>query len=100
MTYTRDQWQPGDVAHFEYHCLESLESQDAPAWLHSHQRITVLREDESDAYGDTLDERADNGQPKVYTVRFGDGLEWSAFEDELLTDPKGYERPDPPSVPA
>jgi hypothetical protein len=91
-----DHWPDGERAHFEYHCWENPASSDAEAWYRSHQIVTVLGEARSDASGDTLLERAENGQPKAYRVRFDDGLEWTAFEDELLTDPSGFERPDPP----
>jgi hypothetical protein len=91
----REQWQPGDAAWFEYHCLESPESADAPAWYRSHQRVTVLRQRED--YGGTATERGEAGCPNVYQVRFSDGLEWDAFEDELLTSPGFFVRPDPPN---
>lgn len=94
LAFWREQWSPGDQAWFEYHCLESPESGDAPAWYHSHQLVTVLGEGDHDGFG-TFADRSEAGQPKVYNVRFDDGLEWSVFEDELLTDPAGYERPDP-----
>jgi hypothetical protein len=41
----------------------------------------------------------DNGMVLVYQVRFDDGLEWSVFEDELLTSPDEFERADPPRQP-
>lgn len=95
----REEWAPGDAAYFEYHCLESPESGDAPAWYHSHQRVTVLKESTSDGFLSTFAERAEAGEPKVYRVRFPDGLEWDAFEDELTTSELDYYRPDPPSIP-
>jgi hypothetical protein len=95
---TLEHWEPGSSAWFEYHCNESDESPDAPAWHRSHQQVTVLAEGEHDGWpGSTYDERVDAGQPKVYSVRFPDGLEWTAFEDELLTDPADFDRPDPPT---
>lgn len=68
---------------FEYHCNESLGSPDAPAWLRSHQRVTVLAVEVNDAAGMSLDERIEAALPLTYTVRFPDGLEGCAFEDEL-----------------
>jgi hypothetical protein len=93
----REQWREGERAYFEYHCLESDESGDAPAWYHSHQQVTVLGEAPSDAWeGSTYQERNEEGLSRMYRVRFDDGLEWDVFEDELLTGPQFYERPDPP----
>lgn len=90
---------PGDVLWFEYHCNESHDSPDAPVWLRSHQQVTVLSLDDADsvlAELPTLTEREDEGRPLVYRVRFPDGLEWSAFEDELVIDRAEFCRPDPP----
>lgn len=97
----REQWYPGDMTWFEYHCNESDDSPDAPAWHHSHQRARVLWESKNtDAWpGSIFRERAEAGQPKVYHVRFADGLTWDAFEDELLLDPKWFERRDPDALP-
>lgn len=74
---------------FEYHCNESPASPDAPAWYHSHQKVLVLRRgnDEHDKFPE---------EPKIYTVRFNDGLEWDVFDDELLNSPQEFYRPDPP----
>lgn len=86
---------------FEYHCWESDESADAPLWHHSHQQALVVNEQDSDGLaftGSTYDERAEAGCPRVYTVRFADGLEWAACEDELLDSPGQFERPDPPAL--
>ena len=44
----------------------------------------------------TFEERVNEGMVLVYRVRFDDGLEWDVFEDELLTDPGHFDRPDPP----
>ena len=95
-----ESWRPGDKAHFEYHCYESPDSADAPIWYRSHQCVTVLAEEDSDGGWGTFEERRDAGTPKCYRVRFKDGLEWSVFEDELLTSPDGFVRPDPPGAPA
>jgi hypothetical protein len=98
----REQWQPGERAHFEYHCYEGHDSNDAKAWYHSHQPVTVLEENEDDGqrhmFADHAD-RADAGMPVSYHVRWGDGYEHTVFEDELLTHPKHFSRPDPPADP-
>jgi len=88
--------QKGETLWFEYHCNESSDSPDAPAWYHSHQKATILSLEEN-GYGNTLIERIDNGMPAVYKVRFEDGLEWDVFEDELMDSPDDFHRPDPPS---
>lgn len=98
---TREQWQPGDRAHFEYHCLESPESTDAEAWYRSHRPVTVLAPGEGDGweggYADsTRVERAEDGVPRTYRVRWDDGHEHDVFEDELLVHPRHFQRPDPP----
>ena len=95
--YNKDQWNKDEQAWFEYHCLESPNSIDAKLWYHSHQLVTVLSIEPSDAVGDTYLEREENGQPQLYLVRFPDGWEYSVFEDELLTNIAGYERDDPPT---
>lgn len=81
---------------FEYHCLESPDSQDAEMWYHSHQKCTVLEVSELGGVDMTKEERMEEGEPRVYKVRFEDGYEWSAFEDEILDSPEEFERPDPP----
>lgn len=97
MSPYKEAWQTGEKAWFEYHCLESPESSDAEAWYHSHQRCIVLAEEPSDAWeGSTFKERGEEGQPKLYRVRFNDGIEWAVFEDELMTDPGGFYQPHPP----
>jgi len=80
---TRKRWTPGDRAWFEYHCWESPESYDAPAWYRSHQFVTILEVEENDGTGLTRAERDECALSFTYTVRFPDGLEWCAFEDEL-----------------
>ena len=92
----RESWSPGESAWFEYHCWESSESYDAQAWYHSHQRVTVVSLQENDSAGMTRAERDDAGMPYTYTVRFSDGLEWCAFEDELSESQGDWYRPDPP----
>lgn len=83
----RRRWAVGDIAYLEYHCTESRSSGDAPAWLRSHQLVTV-----TEGLHDV-----DPPSPGVYTVRFPDGLEWGVFPDEMFTDPRCFRRPDPPS---
>jgi len=65
---------------FEYHCWESKDSADAELWRHTHQAVDVLYQ-------------LDNPDQVMYRVRFGDGLEYDVFEDELMDSPAGYERP-------
>lgn len=93
----RERWAVGETAWFEYHCNESPESPDAPAWYRSHQQVTVVAGPEcNDGAGLSRAERDECGQPFTYTVRFSDGLEWCAFEDELSESRDYWERPDPP----
>ncbi len=93
----KEHWEPGERAHFEYHCDESPESQDYNTYLRSHEPVTVLRHFRNDAWdGSTINERAEEGVPDTYDVRHDDGYEHSVFEDELLTHPQWYFRPDPP----
>jgi hypothetical protein len=86
----KERWRRGEAAHFEYHCLRSHDSSDAELWYRSHQCVTVVRTVESGC-GRTSARRADNGQPRVYLIRFADGFERSAFEDELLTDSRWFD---------
>jgi GNAT superfamily N-acetyltransferase len=98
----REQWQPGDRAWFEYHCYEGHDSADADLWYHSHQRATVLGENDT-ADGSsknwpesTVDDRNKAGSPRMYRIRFEDGFEKEAFEDELMTSRRDFCRPGPP----
>ena len=88
---------PGERLWFEYHCNESLDSPDAPAWLRSHQQCTVLSLNaDCDGIGTySQDERYECGCQLIYRVRFDDGLEWDVFEDELLDSQAEFQRPDP-----
>lgn len=85
----------GHTYWFEYHCWESPHSGDAEIWYRSHQQVQVLELVNLPFFG-TLKERAEQGCLLVYKVRFPDGLEWDVFEDELMTSPKSFNRPDPP----
>jgi hypothetical protein len=86
------------VACFEYRCYKSIESNDSDLWARSHQKVTVLGEaDWEKEIGEDMSqtERIEVGVPKMYRVRFEDGHEGDACEDELLTGPNGT-RPHPP----
>jgi hypothetical protein len=80
---------------FEYHCYEGHDSCDAEIWYRSHQKVKVLSISEL-GVGDTKYERLMEGQPRVYKVRFKDGLEWDVFEDELMESRTEFSRPEPP----
>lgn len=97
LTHWREHWQPDTRAWFEYHCNESHDSEHAEWWYRSHQQVTVLGEAPHDGWpGSSFEERVEAGQPKLYNIRWDDGFEGAAFEDELLNSTSGYERPDPP----
>ena len=96
----KEEWQSGEQPHFEYHCLESDESGDAPLWHRSHQQVQVLHRNEPEkGTPATFSERGEEGMPHTYRVRFGDGHEGDVFEDELVTHPRHFYRPDPPPMP-
>lgn len=85
---------------FEYHCNESHDSADAELWYHSHQKCTVLGMEDCDGKDIVSeDERYESGCVIVYRVRFDDGKEFSACEDELMTNKKNFCRPNPPNPP-
>lgn len=86
----KDSWKRGETAYFEYHCLQSCESGDYPVWLRSQQAVQVVGVVEP-GNGKSFMDRAETGQPRVYSVLFSDGLEWDVFEDELLTSPRYYQ---------
>ncbi len=69
--------------YFEYHCYEGEDSSDAEAWHHTHQQVEVLH-------------KLKDNDPELtlYRVRFADGLEYDAFDDELVKSPADYYRPD------
>ena len=83
---------------FEYHCLEDHQSSDAHLWYRSHQQIEVIGIDECEPefLKMTEQERYEDGCMLVYRVRFNDGFIGTAWEDELLSNPSEYVRPDPP----
>lgn len=93
----REVWRVGEFAWFEYHCNESPDSPDAPAWYRSHQRVAILALEENDGAGLTRAERNECGQPFTYAVQFPDGLQWCAFEDELSDSRDSWYRPHPPT---
>jgi hypothetical protein len=80
---------------FEYHCYEGHDSSDAKMWYHSHQIVTVISLS-CEGNGDNKEERGNNGEPAVFRIRFNDGLEYDAFEDELMNSKKEFTRQDPP----
>ena len=86
---------PGDVVWFEYRCWESPSSADAELWYRSHNRVTVGRMIEPGG-GKDIEERGFNGHPAVFRIRFSDGREFDATEDELMHDRAEFTRPDPP----
>lgn len=102
---TIDLIEPGTQRFFEYHCLESHQSCDAQLWYRSHQTVIVLQlggglvEQAEGCDCFTFVERGEGGVPLVYKVRFADGHEGDATEDELLTSEDDYCRTDPPPVP-
>lgn len=70
--------------HFEYHCYEGEDSSDAKLWHHTHQEVAVLS-------------RVSDISPEVgrmYRVRFADGFEGDVFDDELVSGPDRFYRPD------
>ena len=84
---------------FEYHCFESEKSSDAELWHHSHQKATVIAIAPNDGMEiPTFEERLNCGQPIVYKIRFKDGFESDAAEDELMDNKKNFERPNPPKT--
>lgn len=88
---------PGTVLWFEYHCNESHKSADAQLWYRSQQQVTVLSCTNDDMHGDLSQlERFETGHQLVYRIRFADGFEGAAFEDELLASSAGFQRPAPP----
>ncbi len=78
---------------FEYHCFESNISCDAQIWYRSHQKVKVTNVVEWSQ--NNLQDRIDNGSPRVYNIEFKDGFKCEAFEDELMNSPKEFFRPDP-----
>ena len=87
----------GQVLYFEYHCEESHDSADAELWYHSHQKAAVLGMVQNDGVlVHSFKERCDCGHPLVYRVRFSDGYEGAACEDELCDSESEYCRSDPP----
>jgi hypothetical protein len=90
----------GDRLWFEYHCWESHQSADAELWYHSQQQVEVLgmvRNDGHDIASQEL--RYELGHPLVYRVRFDDGCEYDATEDELLDGSSSFCCKPPPEKP-
>jgi len=87
----------GTELFFEYHCFESVKSEHYHLWLRSHQKVVVVECSNIEDYGDcSLEERQQGGMPLVYKMRFEDGFEDFAFEDELLESEDHYCRTAPP----
>lgn len=82
----KDDWTPGEIAYFEYHCNRQHGSADAELWYRDQQQVLVLGDDDYDKVPelDTMEKRGEAGMPRVYRIRFSDGHEGSAVEDELL----------------
>lgn len=91
----------GEVLWFEYHCDESDSSKDAHLRDRSHQKVTVVKMvKDSDGWVlkvPTMRERAEDGCPIAYEVKFSDGLVGTVMEDELFYDRSSWNRPDPPN---
>ncbi len=86
----------GAICFFEYHCLESHDSFDAELWYRSHQKVEILSIVEIGG-GNTQEERANEGMPRVYQVKFlQDGFIGDAFEDELMDSEEEYFMDNPP----
>ena len=87
-------WQPGDTAHFEYHCWQSPDSADYDLWRQTQQPVKVLGLGDCDDVSDeapTYRERGEDwGMPLGYDVQFANGKTGYATEDELFTHPKHY----------
>lgn len=84
---------------FEYHCNESHSSDDAQLWYRSHQKVKVLEIENLENFhlGTTMKERIEElGCPLAYKIKFEDGFEGTAYEDELLNSPEEFTREDPP----
>lgn len=82
---------------FEYHCNESHDSADAELWYRSHQKCVIVGVVPCDGYDiHSADERYESGCLIVYRIRFDDGQEFDACEDELMQNRKDFCRPDPP----
>ena len=79
---------------FEYHCYESPESCDAEIWYRSHQKVKVLSVSEWSF--DNLQDRINDGQPRVYLVEWEDGFQYDVYEDELFESPNEFYRSSPP----
>jgi len=84
-------WNPGEMAYFEYHCYMGHDSADAELWYRTHQPVLVVKMT-NPGVGRTYNDRADSGAPRMYRIRFLDGLVSEAFEDELFTDTKYWRR--------
>lgn len=86
----RDRWEPGTQAVFTYSLAPDPTSEVSARLAHrSGTPVTVLAEQDPDgvrAELPTLRERADAAALLTYRVRFADGHEDDAFEDELAEE--------------
>lgn len=91
----KDRWEPGEPAQFQYSMGGSHDSGFAELWYRSQQPVTVLRMvKDCDGYGLrnlTMAHRSDACMPLGYIVRFADGYEGHATEDELLVSTAHFE---------
>jgi predicted nucleotidyltransferase len=85
----------GKTFWFEYHCDESDTSEDADLWYHSHQQCEIIKLVD-EGVGLTQEERLESGSLMIYSVRFKDGFEGEAFEDEIMESRNSFYRPNPP----
>lgn len=93
----KDLFNIGEEYYFEYHCLEAHYSADAELWYRSHQKVIVLEMETPDFDpSETFKERAEEGMPLVYLVKFPDGLIRHVMEDELMRSSDEFYRTDPP----
>jgi hypothetical protein len=60
------------MALFTYHCWESPYSEHAELWRHTNQHVEILYEHD-----------LDHKEFRMFRIRFADGYEHDAFEDEL-----------------
>lgn len=88
----------GKECWFEHHCEESHSSCDAHLWYRSQQKVKVLKISQSGG-GNTIEKRVEAGDPRVYRIKFADGFEFDAFEDEVLNSPSEFVNQPPPLPP-
>lgn len=82
-------WARGETAWFEYHCEQSHTSSDAELWYHSKEPVEIIGISDR-GVGRTMLDRIEYNIPRFYKIRFADGFEGVAFEDELYTSQKWF----------